>query len=309
MRFYLYFQENYGCGLRKSCLREVGELPGKVTRLMLKVDEVMSYKPVRFIGYALTFIVVCFVVFAPIFYIFYYTWRWWSYSPYTLDPTEGVQYQFFYSTANVSRNFIESLINSVLIATVVTMIGLAVGVPAGFFLARKKVRGITFLDTLTNVPLIVPSSALGFAVYLFWGSAKGLSLIPPGLWLIILAHTVFTTPYVIRSVYAQLMNYDISLEEAARVLGASPFKAFTTVTLPVIRPGIISGAILAFTRSLGETGATLVVMGPVKTVPVLIVDLVEQHLWPAAAFAASILMFISFSFTITFNYLAARTGK
>lgn len=284
-------------------------MPRRAMKLTRKVDEVMSHKLVRLIGYALTFIVVCFVVFAPIFYIFYYTWRWWSYSPYTLDPTESVQYQFFYSTANVSRSFIESLINSVLVAAAVTMIGLAVGVPAGFFLARKKIRGITILDTLTNVPLIVPSSALGFAVYLFWGSSKGLSLVPPGLWLIIIAHSVFTTPYVIRSVYAQLMNYDISLEEAARVLGANPFKAFTTVTLPVIKPGIISGAILAFTRSLGETGATLVVMGPVKTVPVLIVDLVEQHLWPAAAFAASILMFISFFFTITFNYLVTRSTR
>lgn len=275
--------------------------------VLLKVDEVMSYKLVRLIGYSLVFILVSFLVFAPIFYVFYYTWRWWNYSPYTFDIQEGVYYQFFYSTANVSRNFIESLINSLLVATTVTVIGLGVGIPAGFFLARKKIKGITILDTLTNVPLIVPSSALGFAVYLLWGSSKGLSLIAPGLWLIILTHVIFTSPYVIRSVYAQLMNYDISLEEAARVLGASPLRAFTTVTLPVIKPGVISGAILAFTRSLGETGATLVVMGPVQTVPVLIVDLVEQHLWPAAAFAASILMLISFLFTIIFKYLATRT--
>ncbi|MBS7246687.1 MAG: ABC transporter permease subunit [Candidatus Jordarchaeales archaeon] len=282
-------------------------LRGKLRVLVLKADEALSAKPVRLIGYSLIFILVSFVVFAPIFYIFYYTWRWWSYSPYTYDFTEGVQYQFFYSTANVNKNFVESLINSLLVAATVTVIGLGVGIPIGFFLARKRVQGITILDTLTNVPLIVPSSALGFAVYLLWGSSKGLSLVAPGLWLIILTHAVFTSPYVIRSVHAQLLNYDISLEEAARVLGASPLKAFTTVTLPVIKPGVISGAILAFTRSLGETGATLVVMGPVQTVPVLIVDLVEQHLWPAAAFSASILMLISFVFTIIFKYLATRT--
>ncbi|MBS7287519.1 MAG: ABC transporter permease subunit [Candidatus Freyarchaeota archaeon] len=276
----------------------------RAMKVMCKVDEVMSSKPVRLVGYSLVFILVSLVVFAPIFYVFYYTWMWWGHSPYTLDPREGVYYQFFYSTANVNRNFVESLMNSLLVATTVTVIGLGVGVPAGFFLARKNITGITILDTLTNVPLIVPSSALGFAVYLLWGSSKGLSLVAPGLWLIILTHIIFTTPYVIRSVYAQLMNYDVSLEEAARVLGASPVRAFTTVTLPVIRPGVISGAILAFTRSLGETGATLVVMGPVQTVPVLIVDLVEQHLWPAAAFAASILMLVSFLFTIVFKYLA-----
>ncbi|GEM_PF-1057365 len=272
-----------------------------------KADEVLSYKPVRLVGYSLIFILVSFMVFAPVFYLFYYTWKWWSYSPYTYDFTEGVQYQFFYSTANVNKNFVESLINSILVAAAVTVIDLGVGVPVGFFMARKKIWGINILDTLTNIPLIVPSSALGFAVYLLWGSSKGLYLVAPGLWLIILTHTVFTSPYVIRSVHAQLLNYDVSLEEAARVLGANPLKTFTTVTLPIIKPGVISGAILAFTRSLGETGATLVVMGPIRTVPVLIVDLVEQHLWPAAAFAATILMLISFIFTIIFKYLATRT--
>ncbi len=278
-----------------------------VIRLMQGVDWLISSKPVRLLGYSLVFIGVSFVVFAPIFYVFYYTWRWWNYSPYTYDITKGVQYQVFYSTANVYGNFIESLINSLLVASTVTFIDLGVGIPIGFFLARRKIPGISILDTLTNIPLIVPSSALGFATYLLWGSPRGLSLIMPGLWLIIITHTVFTSPYVIRSIHAQLLNYDVSLDEAARVLGATPLRAFTTVTLPVIKPGVISGAILAFTRSLGETGATLVVMGSVRTIPVLVVDLVEQQFWPAAAFASSILMIISFIFTIVFRYLATRT--
>ncbi|MHA1607451.1 MAG: ABC transporter permease [Candidatus Freyarchaeota archaeon] len=279
----------------------------QMSKAVRRIDAILSSKPVKLLGYSLVFLVLTLVVFAPIFYVFYYTWRWWNYSPYTYDVTAGVQYQFFYSPQNVYERFIESLINSLLIAASVTLIDIGVGIPIGFFLVRRKLPGITVLDTLTNVPLIIPSSALGFAVYLLWGSPKGFSLIQPGLWLIMLTHVVFTSPYVIRSVYAQLLNYDVSLEEAARVLGASPLKAFTTVTLPVIKPGIISGAILAFTRSLGETGATLVVMGPARTVPVLVVDLVEQQLWPAAALASSILMLISFIFTITFNYLSART--
>mgnify|MGYP000380220143 CR=1 FL=1 len=102
------------------------------------IDAILSSKPVKLLGYSLVFLVLTLVVFAPIFYVFYYTWRWWNYSPYTYDVTAGVQYQFFYSPQNVYERFIESLINSLLIAASVTLIDIGVGIPIGFFLVRRN---------------------------------------------------------------------------------------------------------------------------------------------------------------------------
>lgn len=120
-----------------------------------------------------------------------------------------------------------------------------------------------------------------------------------------LVHIAFTHPYVVRTLVAILEGMDPSLEEAARTLGASPLTTFRTVLLPLMKPGILAAAILAFTRSLGETGATIVVMGMARTVPVLIVEWVEAMALPAAVFACVVLILISYSLLLAFRYAMA----
>ena len=149
---------------------------------------------------------------------------------------------------------------------------------------------------------MIPTSALGFSVYLFWG-LKGVGVLPPGFWLLTLTHIALAYPYAVRSLVAVLESVDPSLEEAARTLGAPPFTAFRTVTLPLIKPGLLSAAILSFTRSLGETGATIVVMGRVRTIPVLIVQWAESMALPAAAFACVILILISYLLLLSLRYI------
>jgi ABC-type sulfate transport system permease component len=83
------------------------------------------------------------------------------------------------------------------------------------------------------------------------------------------------------------------VEEAARTLGASNLTVFRKITLPNIKQGIIAGSIMVFTRSLGETGATIVVMGNIRTVPVLIVDWVEANAYASAIFASVIIIIFS----------------
>ena len=108
---------------------------------------------------------------------------------------------------------------------------------------------------------------------------------------------------MVKQVASVLEGLPPMYEEAARTLGAKPFSVFRTITLPLIMPGILAGTILSFTRSLGETGATIVVMGTIRTVPVLVVNWVEAMALPAAAFASVVLIATSYVLMLLFRHL------
>ena len=95
------------------------------------------------------------------------------------------------------------------------------------------------------------------------------------------------------SIIGVLESTNVGVEEAARTLGASNMTVFRKITLPSIKQGIIAGCIMVFTRSLGETGATIVVMGSIRTVPVLIVNWVEANAFASAIFASTIVIIFS----------------
>ena len=194
-----------------------------------------------------------------------------------------------------------SLMDSFLIAGITTLIVLIMGVPMAFIIVNRKWGKLNaVIDTLVDIPLAIPSAALGFATFLFWGP-PGLGWFSPGFWLIVWVHVSFTFPYMIRPVISIIQKSNKGLEDASRTLGASNITTFRRVTLPVIKYGILAGAIMSFARSLGETGATLVVMGNIRTIPVLIVDWFEEGgvaAITAAAFAAVII--IAFSFVLIY---------
>jgi len=167
-------------------------------------------------------------------------------------------------------------------------------------------RWRVLLDALVDIPLVIPSSALGFAVFLLWGGL-GLDLVNPGLWLIVIAHLTFTYPFSVRPLVSYFENFNYSYYEAARTLGASDMTSFRKVILPLVRGGIFSAAILTFTRSISETGATLIVMGTDRTIPVYIIDLVESEALPAAAFAATIVIIIAFVLLLLIRKIDSRS--
>ena len=196
-------------------------------------------------------------ILAVIFFLFFVL------SPLFFVFTKVMNWQF-------SPSMQDALITSFEIATLVTLIDLVMGIPMAWMLARKKFPLQGLIDTLIDLPLIIPTSALGLSIALFWG-ANGLGLLQPGFWMIVLLHIAFTFPYVVRTTQAAILELDGDLARAASTLGASPFLSFRTIWLPLIRAGAISGALLAFTRSLGETGATTLVAGAARTVPILTV--------------------------------------
>jgi ABC-type spermidine/putrescine transport system permease subunit II len=94
----------------------------------------------------------------------------------------------------------------------------------------------------------------------------------PEFWVLVLAHTTITYSYFVRAMAAAVQGISIELEEAARTLGAMPLRVFRKITLPLTKYSLLSGAILVFTRSVDETGATSAVSKVLKTAPVLLVD-------------------------------------
>lgn len=186
-----------------------------------------------------------------------------------------------------------SLVNSFEVGFFVVIIDVVFGIPFAFILTRAKWGKMNaVLDAILDIPLTIPSAALGFAVFLFWGPA-GLDLATPGIEMIIFVHMTFTFPYVVRPIAATIKTVDVGHEEASATLGATGLTTFRKITFPAIKNGVIAGMIAAFTRSMGETGATLIVMGADRTIPVLIVDWVEENAFSAASFASVLVIFLS----------------
>ena len=121
-----------------------------------------------------------------------------------------------------------------------------------------------------------------------------MSGVEPSVWLTILTHIAFSVPIVVEAVASTYESVGPErLEDVARTLGASPYVVAETVTLPLIKRGVVAGAVLAFAHSLGETGATFLVMGRDVTVPVLVVNMVESLALPAAMFTSAYLTALS----------------
>ncbi len=193
--------------------------------------------------------------------------------------------------------FADALVTSFVIASVVTLIDLAMGIPLALYIAKNRSGKLAqLLDVLVNVPLIVPTAALGFSLGLFWSNFDPNASAPMAL--IILAHIAFTYPLVVRNVVGAVEGIDPAFEETARTLGATPLQSFRRVLFPMIKSSILAGAIMAFTRSLGETGATLAVVASANTAPVYIVNLVNQQSYYLAAMACIVLIIISYMFML-----------
>jgi thiamine transport system permease protein len=189
----------------------------------------------------------------------------------------------------------QSLIISYIVATIVTVLNIVVSLPMAVLIARKRwgATASTILDVLSNIPMIVPSIALGASMSIFW---RNFAFIPE-IVVIIFAHLSITYPYFARSMVGAVERVGMDLEEASRTLGARPFTVFRTIILPLTKYSLFAGVIMLFARSVDETGATLAVSTSVRTVPVLLVDWVKGKV-PASpldiALGAGLLVLISF---------------
>jgi len=205
--------------------------------------------------------------------------------------------------------------SSFAIAISVSLIDLAAGLPMAWFITRGRSRWLNVLDTFTDIPFVVPTVTLGYSLLLFWSGPEGVSslfegsLVSPGWLLIILLHFTFSFPVVVRVMVGGLLDYERTYEEAARTLGAAPLTADRTVTLPILKPSLIASFVLAFARSISETGATMMVAGAFENGPVLINNLKtagETGYEGALVFVSFILIAVSCLIFLAVRLLGTR---
>lgn len=236
------------------------------------------------------YIMLLLVIVAPLLFIFKNLPEYWYADPYSGKVEGGILYQVF-GPAGYFSSVIRATLNSIVVAGLSTLAALYISILV--FTAVRNSRLEYPVRALIRVPLVVPTSALGLSALLLFGE-KGLGLAAPSIWLTTIVHTSFSVPIIFETLMSTYETLNIEdFEETARTLGATAYDALETVTLPLLKRGIVAGSLLAFTHSLGETGATIIVMGKDVTVPVLVVHMAEALAVPAALFTSAYLLLIA----------------
>ena len=177
---------------------------------------------------------------------------------------------------------------SIYTALAATVLILPLSVGAAWLLARKQFTGKSFIEATIQLPLILPPVVTGYFLLFVLGPKgiigryfEAIEVQIAFTWFAaVLAAAVVSLPLVVRTVRVAIGSVDPRLEETARTLGASEWNLFRTITLPLSYRGIIAGSILAFARSLGEFGATIVFAGNIpnqsQTIPLAIFQYINQ---------------------------------
>jgi putative spermidine/putrescine transport system permease protein len=204
-------------------------------------------------------------------------------------PPEGLSLQWYAKFAT-SGPFVRSFFFSLRLAAVTTVISTVIGAAAALDVVRRARRS-SLLRLLLVAPLHLPGIVTALALVIFYyavglrgGSYSGL----------LMGHVLVCMPYVFLTVSAVLYNFDRSLEEAARSLGASAFTTFRRVTLPIIKGGVISGAVFAFITSFDQFPISLLLSGVgTTTLPIQVFDYLRFSFDPTAAAVGTINILIT----------------
>ena len=197
--------------------------------------------------------------------------------------------------------------NSLIVATVSTIVATAIATMGALVLARGgSFRGKTVSLGLITLPLMVPEIVTAVAVLIFF-SAIHLNW---GLGNVIIAHITFCIPFAFMPIRARLEGMDTSLEQAARDLYASPWEAFRYVTVPLLMPGIVAGAMLSFVISMDDFIITLMVGGAGSTtLPVYIYSMIRRGLTPEINAVSTLLLFVSIAIVTAYWILSKKTQQ
>ena len=192
---------------------------------------------------------------------------------------------------------------SIWIGVSVTVLACVLGTPAAFGLVRGKFPGKRLLNGFILSPIIVPGIIVAIGIYFVY-ARLGLIGNPLGL---VLAHTCLAIPFVVINVSAALYGFDERLEQAALSLGATPWRCFWQVTFPLIRPGVMAGAVFAFITSFDELLVALFVSGTTAmTLPRLMWQEIRQDIDPTIAAASTLLLVLTTALLVTVELLRRR---
>ena len=197
-------------------------------------------------------------------------------------------------------------VNSFVIATATMLLTMVLVVPAAFGLARNRFLGRSFVNYLMMAPLMVPHIVIALAYYLFFGP---LHLTGSHLG-VILAHTCLSVPVAFLIVTATLKGFDRNLERAAMSLGAGPVATFFHVTLPVLRPGFLVGALFAFLHSFDETTVAIFIAGgDAATLPRKMFESIRLESDPVIAVVSTLLLGLVLAGTVIGVFVRQRNER
>jgi len=220
-------------------------------------------------------------------------------------PLDGLSLRW-YDDFFTSPRWLPALRNSVIVGIATMAVATPLGTLAAFGLVRADFRLKPVVVGFLISPLIVPVIITAIGIYFVY-SPLGLTSSRLGL---VLAHTVLATPFVVVVVHATLQGFDPAVWRAGLSLGAPPIVAFRRVVLPVIAPGVIAGAIFAFTTSFDEIVTTIFIAGPEqRTLPLQMFDGVREQISPTITAAATLLIAVSVVMLGAIEALRRRSAR
>ncbi len=204
----------------------------------------------------------------------------------------------------------QAIKNTLLLATFSTVLSTILGAMLGYALNRFHFRGKQFVDRTLYVPVFVPDIVMAVSLLLFYSVFRSwLGIFQLGMITMVLAHVTFQIPFVAIVVRARLADFDLSLEEAAHDLGATPWQTFQHVTLPLLWPGILAGAMLAFTLSLDDFVVSFFTSGPGSTtLPIYIYSSVKRGITPETNALSTLIVLASILGTIFVTLLQRKNS-
>lgn len=215
-------------------------------------------------------------------------------------PPKGFSLRWYFRVMELDW-FLTSMQTSLIVVAVSTLIATIFAVLAARVLTRHRFRAKGAFEILMLSPLIIPGVVFGFAFFnvVLQFRMEGWNLLN-----LFVAHSVVTIPLMLRPIWSSMAGTDLSLEEAAQCLGATPWVTFWKITFPMILPGIVAGAIIAFTFSFNDITIAIFLVGPgTQTLPVQLMSQIEYTPDASPAAITSIIIF----FTLILFFIIDRT--
>ena len=242
------------------------------------------------------------ILFAPILVLLVFSFN----ESKSLSVFSGFSTKWYRELANDS-NTLEALRNTLILAASATVISTIMGTAAAVGINKLRSKWYrAAMNMVTDIPMTNPDIITGISLMLMFvfvgrllGSSTSLSF-----WTMLIAHVTFCTPYVILQVLPKLQQMDDSLREAAMDLGCTPLRAFLKVEIPEILPGIITGAIMAFTLSLDDFVISYFTTGNgFETLPIRIYGMTKKTVNPKMYALATIIFFVTLTLLLISNFV------
>jgi len=223
------------------------------------------------------------------------------------DARTGAVWQGFtldwYARLFRNERLLDAALRSLTIAVVSTAGSVVIGTMTALAMERYRFRSKTFWDGLLYMPVIVPEIVAGVSLLLFFATAG----VERGFLTLAVSHIAFSMPFVYLTVRARLADFDLSIEEAAKDLGANEWVTFKRITLPLLMPGIVSGALLAFTLSVDDFIISFFVTGKGwDTLPIYIWSALKRGVTPEVNAVSAMLLVFSATLVVASLILQRR---